>query len=481
LTWACYSRFMSNSLMMTTYTIFESSRSSSGHIEPDSAAILHFLQYPCLVIAARQGLVKGAPKPGDVEFHFHRCCERIYGDRKLGRWCRKAISESTEQHSFVLKTAIGILKSPLELKKDESRLYISLLKQSEGFDKGFRRLYEDLGRVVSLPDLPIDTTITIFKLLLVVVISGKGKGNVMLTMRSLVDTPANLCFRIALRRFRENLNNDEASKNMLQLFSALFDITESHSPCLTTLASSSEESMEPPANCLATRPVDKPKKSSLGDAPSEYLQDSHGWAGSYSLDIEQERRDGLVGLDSTSEQDTNRKLSPALLKQNEKIETEWIEADEDCDYYIFGDESSADIMIKFEDPATKSMFQDLRMDAMSDPTFALHLYCHTLASLGKEGKSVCDRLRRQLYQEYGVDPLTVEDPMSGVMLRWVDNATSEQRNFVFSILSEFTSWEFLFTTLLIASISWILKAFWGQDDLDSRPILPQVEAINSIL
>jgi hypothetical protein len=106
----------------------------------------------------------------------------------------------------------GYAKSLL---KEESRLYIFLLKQSEGFDKGFRQLYEDLGRVVSLPDLPIDTTITIFKLLLVVVISGKGKRNVMLTICSLVDTPANLCFRIALQRLRENRNNNnEASKNM---------------------------------------------------------------------------------------------------------------------------------------------------------------------------------------------------------------------------------------------------------------------------
>jgi hypothetical protein len=109
-----------------------------------------------------------------------------------------------------------------------------------------------------------------------------------------------------------------------------------------------------------------------------------------------------------------------------------IEANEDCDYYIFGDgETFSDTIVKFEVASIKSMFRDLRIDATDDPSIVLHLYCHILASLGTAGDVVSARLRKQLYDEYGVDPFTVDDPMSDLMLQRAHyNTKKNQENLI---------------------------------------------------
>jgi hypothetical protein len=427
--------------------------------EPDAAALLlYFLEFPCLV-------TQGAHKAGatsKLEFQFHRCFEKISSDQKLGRWCRNALAASAEHHVYVLKSAVGILKSSLEPKIDESRLYISLLKRSDGFDRSFQSLYEDLSRVVSFPKMPVETIITVMKLLLMIVISGRGKGHVMLTMRTFVDTPANLGFRGALRRVHEAKNKDPTGENLLHLFAALFDVPRTSIPCVVTLASSSEESMEPPPNAVARKPGRSPRTAAEKNLQlfASTLYKGGKVASPKSPDriqpksIEQRRSSA-----TPHHRRFHPKLSPALLKQNEKIETEWIEANEDCDYYIFGDgETFSDTIVNFEDASIKSMFRDLRIDATDDPSIVLHLYCHVLASLGKAGDVVSARLRKQLYDEYGVDPFTVDDRMSDLMLQWAHDATKETRKFDWLILTDILSWRFVITFAVMLVVSLIMRS-----------------------
>jgi hypothetical protein len=157
------------------------------------------------------------------------------------------------------------------------------------------------------------------------------------------------------------------------------------------------------------------------------------------------------------QESSHSNLSAALRRQNETIETEWIDANEDCDYFIFSDDKSSfpDTIVNFEDQQTKSIFRDLRMDALVDPHIVLHLYCHILSSLRANGDTAKDRLRKQLYEEYGVDPLSVqEEPMSDLMLRWADGETKKERRWSRRyILTEYLSWRFFITTIVVTLVS----------------------------
>ncbi len=77
--------------------------------EPDAAVLLlYFLGFPCSVVTTRPIGTASAHTP-EIEYQFHPVFERISSDRKLGRWCRKAIGESKDHHVLVLTSSVCIL------------------------------------------------------------------------------------------------------------------------------------------------------------------------------------------------------------------------------------------------------------------------------------------------------------------------------------------------------------------------------------
>jgi hypothetical protein len=261
------------------------------------------------------------------------------------------------------------------------------------------------------------------------------------------------------------------------------DGTENPSLCMTTLASSSIDSMEPLANADAAR---KSTKKSAGDdtgrlngpalfddtdTASDGTENPSLCMTTVASNSDHDRahsplnmtlsRNFVIAEGTSFQEPSHSNLSAALLRQNEKIETEWIEADEECDYFIFSDDEESsvpDTIVNFEDPETKSIVRDLRIDAMMDPNIALHLYCHILSSLGADGDKVKNRLRKQLHEEYGVDPLSVQDPMSDLMLRWVDDKTKKERRWSSYILTEYLSFQFWSTTIVVTLVSLFVRS-----------------------
>ena len=285
----------------------------------------------------------------------------------------------------------------------------------------------------------------------------------------------------ALRRLHEALKDDKAFQNQLPLFSALFDGTENPSVgtenpslCMTTLASNSEDSMEPPENAGAARKSTKKPAGNNTERRNLSYQESHHARAHSPLNMTISRN--LVKTEGiTFQESSHSHLSAALLRQNEKMETEWIEAGEDCDYFIFSDDEASfpDTIVNFEDPQTKSIVRDLRTDAMMDPNIALHLYCHILSSLGADGDKVKNRLRKQLYEEYGVDPLSVQEPMSDLMLRWVDGETKKERRWSSYILTEYLTFQFLITIIAVTLVSLLVRSMI-KNALEQDPFMAKV-------
>lgn len=379
--------------------------STNTRKEPDAAILLlYFLEYPNLVRTCRLDVSGAANCHSTESFQLADISNSIAKDKLIGKWCRSALASSQEHHGMVLASCIGlmgsifILPTPAEKKKVSRRI---ILGREKNIRKACKVLHTDLADVVTRQDgddnVPFDTVPNAIMLQMNILRIEFG-DNAAITM--LQAGPRNQDFDQALLRHRDSM-----SPEILQHFRASLGTDMSMEELTAALQVPHNPTMEERPECDAdgctkgaANQCSRCKR--VGYCSKEcQLKD---WKARHKAACNSKKKNkSATGNNEASVQAAAAaarvRARPALLEQDRRLEGN------EADYVIVLPTGNQDCGVFLSNGMGSLMFKALREKAASG---SLHAVWQIYDFLLHAYADMKDITRKQLQNEYGVDPLS---------------------------------------------------------------------------
>jgi hypothetical protein len=388
--------------------------------QPDAAVlILYTLEFPAMVYGSRMDVTGQARcKLTDTDFPLRLVLKRIGTDKRLGQWCRKAIStdESDRYNELILASSVKLLLSSSEQGPKGLDLILKH-RRLTSFDDKFCALFEDLGKVVSREDNPPDTVINAILLLARVIREVKGEDHVQPTMAKFYDTPANRSMQRALEKIRSVVGESLYQFHRLILVKpeeiSTKDIRSANSlPHRKGEARNVDSCAFSNCTKLGTKVCSRCKlvkycgKSCQAADWHEHKRSCRKASSSNASSVEKMSHDINKAME-----EARFKKSPSLVLQDTRLNQT-----PQVDYVLVLDRGDKDVGVCFSDLMGKLMFRILRQKAGEGSLYAVYrMYYFLESQVSSQQKNL---LRRQLEAEYGIDPLSpraMNDPRGKVV------------------------------------------------------------------
>lgn len=375
-------------------------RNSSRDAPDASIILLYFLEFPGTVRTIRASVSTISECNVIEQFNCADLVDEISKNSAITNWCRGALSSSRDHHAVVLASCINILDSINRLPRQKAKKYLKKnvlsVRKSGSRDElieGFQMLRSDLADVVSRDDVTRDASANAILFQMHTLITFFGEDD---AIEILKISPKNEAFEEGISRHRHSFSEEE-----YQMFQTLL-MSENQSVEEAIAGSQvlrSKEALGEFIECAKSGcRKEGTKRCSICKCVAYCSRDCQktDWKAGHKKVCKK-----VVHPTCASDRaiEAARSIaSPALRNQDD-----FLRSNPHIDYRIVLPTGSQDAGVVFPHPMGKSMFRMWRQNAPQHP-FVYRMY-EMLVENHPDKKQL---IRRQLKDEYGVDPISDE-------------------------------------------------------------------------